>query len=403
MQRWFRIALINFFLAAVMGAIMRLAFVVEISWLNFRPFLHGHSHVAMLGWVYLGLFCLLIHRFIDTPRKIYHRLFWATQLSIVGMLIAFPLQGYGSVSITFSTLHILLSYVFTWNLWKDLDRGSADPAAKLFVRAGLLFMVISTLALWGLGPIMALDLSHQPIYYMLVQAFLHFQFNGWYVFAVLGILLHFMRSVGIPLNPRQLRWFFWLLAISCLLTYALAVTWSDPRDFLFMINSFGAAIQLVALVVFIRILYPIRRVLLGKIGGKWPGRLIKLGLLCFGLKILIQTAVIIPFLATIAYTIRNFVMGFLHLILLGLMSHLLLGFASRAGFISFNRRVGRAGLWVFVGGFILSELVLFLQGLLLWLRVGFLPFYYEGLFVVSALIPVGILLLLLGTRKRVTT
>ncbi|MCB0554497.1 MAG: hypothetical protein KDD02_13180, partial [Phaeodactylibacter sp.] len=93
---WFRIALINFFIAAVMGAILRYAFVEEISWLKFRYFLHGHSHVAMLGWLYLGLYALLVHSFLPEVRQhspFYRNNFIVAQASVVGMLIAFPIQG----------------------------------------------------------------------------------------------------------------------------------------------------------------------------------------------------------------------------------------------------------------------------------------------------------------------
>ena len=51
---WLVVALLNFLMAAGMGALLRMAFVVEIPWVKYQYLLHAHSHVAMLGWIYLA-------------------------------------------------------------------------------------------------------------------------------------------------------------------------------------------------------------------------------------------------------------------------------------------------------------------------------------------------------------
>ena len=192
---WFRIALANFFIAAVMGVVLRYAFVEEISWLKFRYFLHGHSHVAMLGWVYLALYALLMGAFLSEEQQrstFYRNVFLASQVAVIGMLISFPIQGYAPWPIAFSTLHGLASYFFAWRFWRDIRGQSGLPA--LFVKAALLFMLFSTLALWAMPPIMLLGLQQKAIYYMTVQFYLHFQFNGWFAFAVLALFFQLLES-----------------------------------------------------------------------------------------------------------------------------------------------------------------------------------------------------------------
>jgi hypothetical protein len=70
------------------------------------------------------------------------------------------------------------------------------------------------------------------------------------------------------------------------------------------------------------------------------------------------------------------------------------------GILPGTRLPTRLGFACFVTGLLGSELLLFLQGTLLWASYGFLPLYYEGLFGVSVLIPLGALLVVWGGRIR---
>jgi hypothetical protein len=187
--------------------------------------------------------------------------------------------------------------------------------------------------------------------------------------------------------------------ISCLLTYVLAVTWSNPIPALFYINSVGVSIQLAALVLFLYFLWH----LVPKIKAHFsPPMLRLLGFsgMCFVAKILIQTAVIIPFLAQIGYTIRNYVIGFLHLMLLGMVSCFLIAFSAYNNLIQFHTTQVRIGIWLFLLGFILSEGYLFLQGTMFWAGLGFIPGYYEGIAIVSIFIPLGVLLIISSQFSR---
>ena len=403
-KKWFNIVLGNFLVAAIMGATLRFAFVEEIPWLKFRYFLHGHSHLAMLGWVYLALFILLLHNFLDPERRRkrkYAYLFWAAQASVIGMTIAFPIQGYAALSITFSTIHILVSYLFAYHFLRDLSAEDRSPSiACWFIRAAIFFMILSTLALWAIGPILAFGQRGSAWYYMAVQFFLHFQFNGWFMFAVLGLFFKFLEDKAIPAPLTGARWFFRILFAANFATYALAVAWAKPLLGIFLVNSLGVTLQLAALFFFIPIVWKNRSKILAALrlpegSFQWPYYLLPLAFHAFLLKIIMQTAVVIPAVAKVAYTIRNFVIGFMHLILLLVVSVALLAFARQARLIGRNRSIN-IGLALLVGGMLLSEALLFLQGTLLWAKIGFLPGYYEVLFGLSALMPLGLAFVLIG-------
>lgn len=393
---WINIALGNFLTAAIIGALLRYAFVAEINWINYRHFLHGHSHVAMLGWVYLALFILLIHWFLPEEKKekkIYTYLFWATQVSVIGMLFSFPVQGYGAVSISFSTLHIVLSYLFAYHFLKDIKvERERSSLARWFVKAALGFMILSTLALWGLGPIMASGLRGSAWYYMSVQFFLHFQFNGWFLFAVIGLFFRFLQQQGVVINAIETKRFFYLLFIAVLTTYALAVTWAKPLPIVFFVNSLGVLLQLLAFYFFVRIVRQSKKQYTLR---SWPGFLLPLAFYALLAKVIVQSAVVIPLIAKVAYTIWNFVIGFIHLILLMVVSSALIAFSRQARLIDQNR-LTNSGLILFLCGMLLTEGLLFLQGTMFWGAKGFLPYYHELLFSASLFLPGGLALLFAG-------
>src|SRR5680860_44348 len=153
-KSWIIISFFNFFIAALMGLMLRSAFIWEIDWLEYRNMMHGHSHLAMLGWVYLALYALIWYRFIPKEKRekrVYSLLFWFTQFTVVGMMGSFPLQGYQVISISFSSLHILSSYVFCYLVWKDHHILKAE--VSLLLKTALVLMILSTMGVWILGPL----------------------------------------------------------------------------------------------------------------------------------------------------------------------------------------------------------------------------------------------------------
>ncbi|MCB9284197.1 MAG: hypothetical protein H6563_09010 [Lewinellaceae bacterium] len=395
---WLKIALLNFFLAACLGVLMRYAFLEELEWMHFRNIMHAHSHVAMLGWLYLALYALLIGMFLKPEQQadpFYNRLFWATEVSVIGMLVVFPFYGYTGPSGPISFLHVLFSWLFIWRFWRDLGRnGSRGFSAKL-VRSAFVFMLLSAVGIFALMVYAMGHLKHGSLFYMAVQFFLHFQFNGWFLFALLGLFFKMAEDQGIAFDPKRQNTFYGLLVLSCLLTYALAVAWSQPHIEVFAVNSVGVLLQLGALAAFYSLIWPHRKAILAPMDG-WMKALLLIALVCLSTKILIQTAVAIPFIAKAAYTIRNYVIGFFHLILLGMATSFVWGFSIREKMLTDRTLLAKLGLVSWVVGFLGSELILFLQGTLFWGAMGFLPYYYEGLFGVSLFIPVGVGLFLAG-------
>ncbi|WP_100610277.1 hypothetical protein [Confluentibacter lentus] len=375
------VCLLNFFIAAVFGLLLRYAFVQPIE-INYRFLTHAHSHVAMLGWVYLMLYILIIHYFIPNKKPIYNRLFWVTQLAVVGMLFSFPFQGYAAISISFSTLHIFCSYYFAYLIFKHHKTNHKGTSRLL--KMALAFMLVSTIGVWCLGPAVAMLGQASAFYQIAIQFFLHFQFNGWFLLAVIAVFFHKLQLQ----DPKQFRLFFKFLIISIILTFALPINWFAPNPILLWINGIGIICQLTALFYFVIIVKsPLKKLL--QTQATITKYMYVFALVCFVLKIVLQSASFIPEVSNLAYQHRNFVIGFIHLTMLGVISGFLFAFLFQNNLIKHSKTL-TFGMYAFILGFVLTELILLIQGGFFYFGIGLLPNYYLILFLCSMLLPLGV-------------
>jgi len=396
LKKWILICFGNFLIAALMGLLLRMQFVAPVANVNYQFLLHGHSHIAMLGWVYLALFALIYHFFIpknkETEKK-FNRLFWITEIAVIGMMVAFPLQGYAVFSIIFSTLHIFSSYYFARLVWK-YHKIEALPERYL-LKTALFFMVLSTCGIWCLGPAVGLLGKASAFYQIAIQFFLHFQFNGWFIIAVLALLFHQMQ---LKVENRIFFSFYKWLIVGTLLTFALPVSWFVSSPMLTWINGVGVVVQLVAFSKLVLILRPQFGEFYAKL--KEIEKIVySFALLSLGLKVLVQLVVIFPDMALVSHQIRNFVIGFIHMIMLGIISGFLLGFLLNGRIINRKNRFSEYGIKIFLMGFVLTEFLLFAQGANLFFSWNEIPMYHQNLFISSIWLVVGIIMIIFSNTN----
>ncbi|HKO78619.1 MAG TPA: hypothetical protein VJU52_15490 [Flavobacterium sp.] len=379
-----------------MGLLLRWMYVAPIEGVNFQFLMHGHSHVAMLGWVYLMLYCLIFRFFVPKEaqqKPIYNRLFWVTEIAVVGMMIDFPAQGYAFVSILFSTLHIFCSYYFCYLIWKD-SKPATFPEKKM-LRTALFFMIFSTLGVWCLGPAVGLMGKSSAFYQIAIQFFLHFQFNGWFMFAVLAL---FFKQSKLNIDEKKFGLFYNLFVIGTILTLALPVSWSLSNSIFYWINVVGVVLQLFSAILFIQLIQTQFQTFFTPLSSL-EKIVYRFALLSLALKILIQLVVLVPELAQVSHQIRNFVIGYIHMTMLGIITGFLFGFAFQNGFLNSKNAIQKWGTILFLLGFVATEILLFLQGTWLFLNNVSFPDYYQNLFLSSIFLPVGLLMLTIGVFK----
>lgn len=396
MQKYARFPFLFFFLAACIGLLLRLHFLSPLAWLKFPYWLHAHSHLMFLGWVFNLLSLAFIHAHIEEHhRKKYITLFLIIQVLLLGMLISFPLQGYGIYSIAISTLHTVAVGLFAFWFFKDTASMGYNPS-RWFACISLTFFLISALGPFSLGPLMVNGLGYTKWYYFAVYYYLHFQYNGVFTFGVLSLFFGLLSERGVIVDQILVKRFGNLMLIACFPIYFLSTLWAKPGMIFNIIGLVAAIIQLVALIYFIKIARSIPASVIKKVSLS-ARLLLVVAFLSFALKLILQALSAHPHTAQLAYEIRNYVMAYLHLVLFGMISCFLLAWSLEKGWL---RKTGLTGIVLFVIGFIGMEITLISNNSF----HGSMINAASLLFIFSAIILMGILGFLMdshsGSRKK---
>jgi hypothetical protein len=253
-------------------------------------------------------------------------------------------------------LSILFSYWFAWQFSRDLKRSHLSLSVKHFASAALFFYVISSLGPFLLGYILSHKIYNNNLYYNSIYLFLHFQYNGWFSFAVLAIFFHILHSKKIPFEEKKGIRIFKILFAACIPAYCLSLLWINPPLWVFVLAGLAGIAQWIGAALLLQFILNVRKELRQAFTPAvrlcWA-----LSLLAFSIKILLQGLSVVPALGRFAFGIRPVIIGYLHLVFLGFVSLFLLGF-----FLSEKLYVlRRTALFLFIAGVIANEVFLLMQ------------------------------------------
>ena len=362
---WIQIALINFCVVALAGVTMRYKINFSLPQVNQKYLMHGHSHFAFVGWVAIGLMTLmvryLVRNKVQTNYKKYHWILTADVIAAYAMFISFIIQGYDFWAITFSTITILISYFFIFFYWKDLNKVKDPGFSTAWHKAALLLWAFSSLGAFMLAYLMINRIMIQDLYISSVYFFMHFQYNGWFLFVCFGIFFSYMHRLGLIRIGLLSKRLFYIMALTVVPTFFLSILWMRLPVALHWIANISAVLQLLVLLYFFKILAIVKNN--KAIHFSWSTKsLWILASTAFILKIILQMLSTMPFLSHFAFGFRPVVIGYLHLSFVGIISLFILGYINEF-MHRFKGRVSGIGAIIFVSGFILQEIVLMLQGL----------------------------------------
>ncbi len=388
------IALFYFIIAAFLGIFLRLFSVININ-ANYKFLVHTHSHIALLGWVYLGLTTLIFHLFInDIAKKKYFKLFLVTQIAILGMLFSFPFTGYALFSIIFSTLFLFCSYWF-YVFFKKHTIFKKNKYSYKFINASLILMIISSIGPWILGIIMNTLGNTSHWYKNAIYFYLHFQYNGWFVFCLFGLFFFFLEKHKIDIAKEFISSFYKYMMISCCLTLFLSFLWIKPHKTIYFLSILGAVFQMVAIGK-LQLIFTNYKAQITKVFTPFNFKLLKFVYSLFVTKIILQFLTAIPYFSELISQIIDFVIGYLHLTFLGIVSLTLFVFLNKATLL----RLSKIGTTIYLLGFIISEILIFYKGICVWLQLPLIPNYFFILVIVSSLMFIGISTIFIQSLKH---
>jgi hypothetical protein len=397
MHRYTRVALFNLFLIAAIGVVLRYKIAYSLPFIDQKHLLHGHSHFAFAGWVTHALMILLLQYLAkqqdENALKKYKWVINANLITAYGMLISFPIQGYGLFSIIFSTLSIFVSYAFAVIFWKDLNKLPQKNISHWWMKAGLLFNALSSIGAFSLAFMMATKTVHQNWYLAAIYFFLHFQYNGWFFFGCMGLATaKFFLNVSLQVQKK----IFWLFAAACVPAYVLSALWLPIPSWAYVIVVLAAFSQVIGWLLVIQQIKKqsgfIKSIVASNI--LW---ILLLSCIALSIKFLLQLGSTVPSLSTLAFGFRPIVIGYLHLILLGVITLFLLGFMMAEKNIIINKNC-LTGIKVFTAGVIINEVILMIQGVAAMTYTP-IPYINELLLIAAVFIFTGILLLNLSQRN----
>lgn len=401
MQRtlWLKFSVFNFFLVALLGVIMRYKILYSLPFLDQKHLQEAHSHFAFYGWITNVLYVLIMHYISKVNPLVklrkYEYLIVINLAASFAMLGTFIYGGYFWASIAASTAALLTSFVFCYFFVKDARK--IQDVSKIWFLAGLFFAVISSAGVFNLAYMMSSKNINQDLYLASEYYFLHFQYNGFFIFSCIGLLLYSMKEAGSPISERKNKLLFWLMFLGCFIGVGLSVLWMKLPAAVFtliVIATLGQTAGAVMIYDFVKKSWtnlvvkwsPMHRFVLLFVG------------FAFAVKIALQLGSNIPAVNQFAFGFRNVVIAYLHLVLLMCIATFLVNEILATNFFIISKPL-LLGLKLFLLGIFLNEFLLGLMGIFSIKYIS-IPYANHFLLYISLLIFIALLLIFVNLKTK---
>ena len=363
LHRWLTISFFNLLLVAFLGVLMRYKIEFSLPFLDQKHVLHSHSHFAFSGWITQTLMVLLVYYLsINIGNHVFKKYRWLLYANVIiayGMLVTFILQGYAFFSISFSSLSIIVSWFFAVYYWKDLNSIGENRVSHLWFKAALVFGVISSIGTFGLAYTMANKTTNPDWYLASIYFFLHFQYNGWFFFAGMGLLVSNLEKINAAVKDLKIAFLFFCFA--CIPAYFLSVLWIPFGKIIYGVVLVAVIAQLAGWAFMLKVFIK-NKTFISQQFSKYGKVLLVLSAIAFTIKLLLQSGSVHPELSQLSYGFRPIIIGYLHLVLLAVTSIFIIGYIISLELIQVNKML-ITGVFIFVAGVIINELLLMVQGI----------------------------------------
>lgn len=359
---WLSLGLVNLCIVALLGFALRSKILFPLHFLDYSGLLSAHSHFAFAGWAGLMLITMLVYDVLPenfSRKKIYQWILAAIGISGLGMAFLFPFFGYNGVTIAFSTLYVLAAVVFIPIFIRDIFKVQTNKTVRLLSTSALLSLLLSFLGTIGLTYIIVTKSGGSLLYRDSIYTFLHFQYNGFFTLSIFALFANYVLKKGIELN-KNVRPFSVFLCLSIVPALFLSLLWHN-NSFFYLLAAIGCFFILMCLFYFYFFIKatPVHRIFSTRIAKNfWTFSIIS-----FALKMVLQIGTVFPQVGNAVYGDRPVIIGFLHLVFLGLLTFFLFAILIENGYFSRENKVVLFPFFVFSAGIFLNEFLLMLQGL----------------------------------------
>jgi hypothetical protein len=240
---------------------------------------------------------------------------------------------------------------------------------------------------------MATHNINQKVHLASIYYYLHFQYNGFFMFACIGLFVTMLCRI-VPGYVHN-KMVFWLFFVSCVPAYFLSILWVKMPVWLFVVVILSAVAQVYAWFLFLLGVKPFWKQLHVPPVGRFLFTII---VIAVSIKLLLQLGSTIPVISKLAFGFRPIIIAYLHLVLLAIISVFLITFMYLFGYLKVNR-LALYGLLIFVFGAYFNELILGLQGIASF-SYNLIPYANEMLLVASVILFASMIVLLVSQRKN---
>lgn len=368
---WLRLCIFNFFIVSVLGVMMRYNIAFSLPGFNHKFMHEAHSHFAFYGWVAAGIYLFVTNYLARQVPEIrtakYQYLMGFNQLASYGMLVAFLYGGYYWLSIAFSSVALLSGFVYFIFLMADTRKNNDE--AVVWLRTAAFFAVFSSVGIFALaygsaGHHKMEELSRTAAYF-----YLHYQYNGFFLFSCIGLLIMSMKRAGVEMSKKENRNILSMLFIGAFFGFGLSVLWMRMPPVLYWFFACISCLQLVGAAKLGLFVWSNRRKLTA--GTPFVKRLV---LACAGFalltKFILQSASALPALGEWVFGSITIVIAYLHLVLLMGISLFLIWFIVDHFSVKKNW-IFTVSTYALVFGIVLNEIALVLAGVLSAFSVPF--------------------------------
>src|SRR5690606_5255512 len=213
---------------------------------------------------------------------------------------------------------LFISFIFAGYSWWDIGRSALPKVVQYWFKAALFFAVFSALGTFSLVYLMVTKQLEALNQLASVYFYLHFQYNGWILFACIGLLVHWLHATtGAMVCNKRVFWLFFACVIPA---YFLSVLWWKAfPQWLYVIVVTTVILQLSLWSTLIIRIFHVRKAFLPALNPTvkviWWGVMLSVFL-----KFMLQAASVIPVLSRLVYGYRPIVIAYLHLVLLMIVS-----------------------------------------------------------------------------------